>query len=626
MNYLSAENIGVAYGDKLLFENLNFGLAQGQKVALVGINGCGKSTLLKVLGGVQIPDEGNVSVRKGVKVRFLAQEPILDPNMKAADVLFYSDHPAMEAIRNYESLMEKSQEGEDVQKALQVAMERIDTLDAWDIEVKIQQILTQLEVNFLDKSISQLSGGQKKRVAMARVLIEEPELIILDEPTNHLDLQSIEWLEKFLATSKQTLLMVTHDRYFLDNITTEIVELEGGKLHQYKGNYAFFLEKKAEREALHDRSVDKAQSLLVGELDWLRRSPKARTTKSQSRIDSVHALQDKATNFRDTTEIKLRMEPRRLGGKILEIEKISKSYGELTLLKDFSYIFKNKDRVGIVGKNGVGKSTFLNMITGSLAPDSGKIETGETVAFGYYEQAGMNFKPGHRIIDVVKEAAEIVHLGKGKPISAESFLEYFMFPRKTHYTRVESLSGGEKRRLHLLRVLMTQPNFLILDEPTNDLDLITLRKLEEFLMDFPACLMIVSHDRYFMDRLVDHIFVFEGEGQIKDYPGSYSQYQKWKAEEKAKQTKAIEKEKTSTNEQRNNNRKQKLSFKEKREFEGLEAEIEALENEKTNLTEFLNSGESDYVKLQEASEKLKRVEASLEEKEFRWLELSEIEG
>ncbi|RMG21768.1 MAG: ABC transporter ATP-binding protein, partial [Bacteroidetes bacterium] len=527
MNYLSVEKISRRYGEKLLFEDISFGLDQGQKVALVGINGCGKSSLLKILAGVEGPDEGKLSMRKGIRLGYLPQEPALPESRTVAEVVFNADVPALKLLKEYEQLLQKGAAGS--QQRLQQLTAEIDALQAWDYEVKVRQILSKLGVNFLDTPIARLSGGQRKRVALARLLIESPELLILDEPTNHLDIDSIEWLEKYLSASKQSLLMVTHDRYFLDSITNEIFELDGGKLYVYKGNYEYFLEKKAEREQLQDEAVDKARNLLRTELEWLRRSPKARTSKSRSRIDSVHALQKRAAQSRDTRELNFQVQGRRLGGKILELHQVSKSYGELPILRDFSYKFAKNERVGIVGPNGVGKTTFLRLLTGELPPDQGHIEKGSTVHIGHYRQEGLRFRPGQKIIEVIQEVAEGIQNSKGNFFDAGQLLTYFYFPHHLHQAPVSILSGGERRRLYLLRILMQNPNFLIMDEPTNDLDLMTLRRLEAFLMDFPACLVIVSHDRYFMDRLVDHIFVFEGQGRIKDFPGSYSQYQAWKA-------------------------------------------------------------------------------------------------
>lgn len=622
MNYLSAEKLSKTYGDKTLFENISLGIDQGQKVALIGVNGCGKSSLMKILAGIEGSDGGQVSMRKGIRLGYLPQEPILEETKTVAEIVFSADQPAVRLIKEYESLI--SQTGDQNQKRLQKVMGEIDALGAWDYEVKINQILSKLHVNFLDKLVSELSGGQKKRVALAQVLIEEPELLIFDEPTNHLDLDSIEWLEKYLSTSKQSLLLVTHDRYFLDSITNEIFELSGGRLFIYKGSYEYFLEKKAEREQQQDTDVEKAQNLLRTELEWLRRSPKARGTKSKSRIDAVYELKDRANNFRQDQDIKLQVAGRRMGGKILEIEHAQKSFGEIKILEDFSYKFQKKERVGIVGPNGVGKTTFLKLLTGEITPDGGRIEKGKTIHFGHYQQKGLRFAPDQKIVEILQEVAEGVTMGKGDFLDAGQLLAHFHFPYHLHHAPVSILSGGERRRLYLLQVLMQNPNFLILDEPTNDLDLLTLRKLEEFLIDFPGCLIVVSHDRYFMDRMVDHIFVFQGEGKIKDFPGSYSQYKTWEAKQQiSKPHSKTTKPKTKTTESKPSKQKKKLSYKEQREFEALTEEIEMLEAQKNKLTQQVNSGTTDYEQLTAWTEELEQISSELEEKEDRWLELSE---
>ncbi|MEO0640234.1 MAG: ABC-F family ATP-binding cassette domain-containing protein, partial [Bacteroidota bacterium] len=478
MNYLSAENIGKSFGDKFLFDNLSFGLDQGQKVALIGVNGSGKSTLLKIVAGVETPDQGQLVRRKGIRVAYLPQEPVLPLHQTVAEVVFASDLPEVKLIQRYEQLTQELETHPDLQDELNEVMSEIDSKNAWEYEVKINQILSQLHVNFLDRHISALSGGQRKRVAMAQALIYEPDLMIMDEPTNHLDLESIEWLEKFLATSKQSLFLVTHDRYFLDSITNEIYELDRGEIHSYKGDYAYFLEKKQEREMVRQTEADRAKSLYNKELEWLRRSPKARTTKSKSRIAAADVIKDRASYKAQDLDVKLQVKGRRIGSTTLEMKHVNKSFGELKILDNFSYTFNRRDRIGIVGPNGVGKTTFLQMVVGEELADSGKIRTGETIVYGYYKQEGFNFKDNARVIEVVTEAAEEVELSKNQRVSASTLLEHFLFPRHMHYNLVDTLSGGEKRRLHLLRVLMTNPNFLILDEPTNDLDLVTLRRLE----------------------------------------------------------------------------------------------------------------------------------------------------
>ncbi|MEM7510909.1 MAG: ABC-F family ATP-binding cassette domain-containing protein, partial [Bacteroidota bacterium] len=583
MNYLSIEKISKAYADKVLFEDLSFGIEQGQKVALVGINGSGKSTLLKILAGLISPDAGQVSRRKGIKMAFLPQVPKFSPSQTVQEVIFEADNPSLNAVKEYESLLNISSPSDEQLARIQKLSEKIDSLNAWEIEIEIAQILGKLDIHDMEQMLGQMSGGQQKRVALAKALIEEPDLIIMDEPTNHLDMESIEWLEKFLSTSKQSLVLVTHDRYFLDSITTEIIELDQGKLFHYEGNYAHFLAKKSEREAQYEKELTKARSLYKTELEWLRRSPKARGTKSKSRIDAAGDLKEKTKDTRDQSLLQLQVKGRRIGGKVLEVKKLRKSYGENLIIEDFSYTFSKKEKIGVIGPNGVGKSTFLNLLMELEPPDSGKIRKGETIVYGYYTQSGWSFKDNQRVIEVVTEAAESVELSKNQRLSAAKLLEHFLFPRYMHHYMVDTLSGGEKRRLHLLRILMTNPNFLILDEPTNDLDLITLRKLEEFLADFEGCLMIVSHDRYFMDRLVDHTFIFEGEGKIKDFPGSYSQYRSAREAEEVKaaetDTPKVEKPTPSTNTKVRieNTEKRKLSYKEKREYESLEGEIDEME-------------------------------------------------
>lgn len=624
INYLSIEQISKSFGDKFLFENLSFGIAQGQKIALIGVNGSGKSTLLKIVAGIEQPDAGNISMRKGIRVAFLPQEPDLPEHLTVSECVFSSELPELKLIERYEKLLTAEVQDEAQQEELSKVMTEIDALDAWDYEVKIKQILGKLEVNFLDSYISELSGGQRKRVALAQALMGEPHLMIMDEPTNHLDLESIEWLEQFLSTSKQSLFLVTHDRYFLDSITNEILELDQGQLFSYKGDYAYFLQKKAERDSLKLAETEKAKSLFKTELEWLSRSPKARTSKSKSRIDAALELGEKTKYRAPNQDVKLQVKGRRIGGKVLEIKNLRKSYGELNILDNFTYTFARRDRIGIIGPNGVGKTTFLRMITGEETPDSGKIRMGDTIVYGYYKQSGFAFKDNQRVIEVVTEAAEEVELSKSQTVSAATLLEHFLFPRSMHSNFVETLSGGEKRRLHLLRILMTNPNFLILDEPTNDLDLITLRRLEEFLESFEGCLLVVTHDRFFMDRLVDHVFVFQGEGRIKDYPGSYSQYREWQAKQELpvqKVAKTVEKVKTT---QAAPEKKRKLSFNEKREFEHLEEEIDALEKRKADIQKELNLGGSDFEKLGELAKELEALNSDLDTKSDRWLELMEI--
>ncbi|WP_026462744.1 ABC-F family ATP-binding cassette domain-containing protein [Adhaeribacter aquaticus] len=627
MNYLSAESISKSYGDRWLFQNLNFGINLGQRIALVGINGSGKSTLLNVLAGLIPPDTGSVSVRKGIKIGYLGQQPIFNESLTVHETIFATSNEILATIQDYEKCLEDSNTSAE---KMQAVMERMDELGAWDYELKITQILSKLGIHHLDRQISQLSGGQRKRVAMARVLIDEPDLLILDEPTNHLDLDTIEWLEGLLSTSQQTLLMVTHDRYFLDKVATEVAELDRGQIFSYKGNYTYFVEKKAEREVQQDAEIEKARNLMRKELDWMRRQPKARGTKSKSRIDAFYDLKDKANSKVTTTNLELSVKTTRQGGKIIEVDHINKSFGEKRVINDFSYVFKKKDRIGIIGQNGAGKTTFLNILTGKLQPDSGEIATGETTVFGYYTQDELTFRDDQRVIDVVKEIAEVVETGKGETITAAQFLQHFQFSPAMQYTYVSKLSGGEKRRLQLLRVLIKNPNFLILDEPTNDLDIITLNILEDFLLNFGGCLLIVSHDRYFMDQLVEHIFVFDGEGNIKSFPGNYTDYREYLAEQEKE-----EKEKPETKPvvpapaapvamPGTTEKKRKLSFNEKREFEQLDEAIQQLEARKTDLFNQMASESVDHKKMAENAALLKEIEAELEAKTERWLELADL--
>ena len=628
MNYLSVEHISKSYGVKTLFEDLSFGLDQGQKVALIGVNGSGKSSLLKILAGQDSPESGQVTYRKGIRVAFLSQEPDLPSQLQVRDVVFGSELPAMQLIREYEALTQRIVEEPDLQPKLDQVMAEIEAQNAWDYEVKIKQILSKLQVNFLDNFIHELSGGQRKRVALAQALIEEPDLIIMDEPTNHLDLDSIEWLEKYLSTAKQSLLLVTHDRYFLDSITNEIFELTDGRIYRYQGDYAYFLAKKEEREQAQVAEAERAQSLYKVELEWLRRSPKARGTKSKSRIQAAGSLKERGQFRLDQREVSLQVKGRRIGGKTLEIKNLRKAYDDNLLIDNFSYTFARRDRIGIVGPNGAGKTTFLRMIMGEEPADSGKLRTGETIVYGYYRQSGFQFKDNQRVIEAVTEAAEEVELSKSQTVSAAQLLEHFLFPRSMHYNLVETLSGGEKRRLHLLRVLMTNPNFLILDEPTNDLDLVTLRRLEEFLYSFEGCLLVVTHDRFFMDRIIDHLFVFEGNGYIRDYPGSYSQYREWAEAQEAPETKPDRAKsvasKSSPTPESKKPRKGKLSYNEKREFEKLEPEIERLEARQEELQDLMAGAGADFEALGKYSTELEEVKADLEAKSDRWLELMAV--
>ena len=616
MNYLSVENISKAYGERVLFENVSFGINKDQKIALIAKNGAGKSSLLKILIGEDTPDTGQVVSRKGLKIAFLSQEPALPQELSIEDYIFQEDNPILRVIQQYEHALEKPEDEAAYQKAFE-AMER---LQAWDFENQYKQILFQLKLTDLHLPIKNLSGGQRKRLALANVLISKPDLIFLDEPTNHLDLEMIEWLENFFAKEKMTLFMVTHDRYFLERVCNEIVELDQGTLYSYKGNYSYFLEKKQQRIQQEQASQEKAKNLYVRELDWIRRQPKARTTKSKSRIDDFALIKEQALKRRKEHVVELEIAMQRLGSKIIELHNVVKKFPEKTILDHLSYVFKRGERVGIVGKNGTGKSTFLNLLTGKIAPDAGKIIIGETVQFGYYTQQGIEINPQEKVIDVIKKYGEYIPLLKGRTLSAAQLLERFLFDRKKQYDYVEKLSGGERKRLYLCTVLIQNPNFLILDEPTNDLDIITLNVLEEFLLDYEGCLVIVSHDRYFMDKIVDHLFVFKGDGQIQDFPGNYSDCFAYEQSTPKETAKVEEKAPTAKNSWRGANNP--LSQSEQREFARLEKDIAQLEAQKQTIEARFTEASLSPEELQEQSQTLSQVLALLEEKSDRWLELS----
>jgi len=630
MNLLSAENLSKNYADRWLFRELNFGLQQGQRVGLVGINGSGKTTLLRILAGLEPPDTGGLSTRKDTRVSFLGQQPVFDETLTVEETIFASQNDTLAAIRDYEHVVnDPNHKPADLQRV----MELMDSYNAWDYESQVQQILGKLGIlgELLQRNVSKLSGGQRKRVALARVLIEEPDVLILDEPTNHLDLATIEWLENRLASPSLTLLMVTHDRYFLDRVANEIVELDQGRVHRYQGNYAYFVEKKADREQMETAEVEKARNLLRKELDWMRRQPQARGTKQKARIDAFYETQEKAKTKIKGPEMELSVKTTRQGGKIIEVEHLSKKFGDKVVLDDFSYVFKKKDRIGLVGPNGAGKTTLLNMLTKQLAPDSGTVDAGQTTVFGYYTQTELEFDPTQRVIDIVKEVAEVIELADGSVVTASQFLQHFQFPPAQQYTLVSKLSGGEKRRLQLLRVLIKNPNFLILDEPTNDLDIITLNILEDFLLQFAGCLIIVSHDRYFMDALVEQVFALEPAGKIRQFPGNYTDYREWLQEQPTDHTaRDAEKALKSVNPTVATAPapaaapKRKASFAEKKEYETLEKEIEQLEILKQQLIEKLNSGTGSHTELADWAAQLKRTDADLDSKGERWLELAEL--
>ena len=616
MNYLSVENISKAYGERVLFENVSFGINKDQKIALIAKNGAGKSSLLKILIGQDTPDTGQVVSRKGLKIAFLSQEPSLPEDLSIEDYIFQEENPILKVIQQYEHALEHPEDEVAYQKAFE-AMERH---EAWDFETQYKQILFQLKLTDLHLPIKHLSGGQRKRLALANVLISKPDLIFLDEPTNHLDLEMIEWLENFFAKEKMTLFMVTHDRYFLERVCNEIVELDEGTLYSYKGNYSYFLEKKQQRLQQEQASQEKAKNLYVRELDWIRRQPKARTTKSKSRIDDFAIIKEQAQKRRREHVVELEIAMQRLGSKIIELHNVVKKFPEKTILDRFSYVFKRGERVGIVGKNGTGKSTFLNLLTGKIVPDAGKIIIGETVQFGYYTQQGIEINPQEKVIDVIKKYGEYIPLLKGRTLSAAQLLERFLFDRKKQYDYVEKLSGGERKRLYLCTVLIQNPNFLILDEPTNDLDIVTLNVLEEFLLDYEGCLVIVSHDRYFMDKIVDHLFVFKGEGEVQDFPGNYSDYFAYEQSTPKETVKTEEKAPTQKNSWRGAN--SPLSQSEQRELARLEKEIAQLEAQKEAIEALFTEATLSTEELQEQSQTLSEVLALLEEKGDRWLELS----
>ncbi|MCB2377381.1 ABC-F family ATP-binding cassette domain-containing protein [Hymenobacter sp. BT635] len=636
MNLLSGENLSKNYADRWLFRELGFGLNQGQRVALVGINGTGKTTLLKILAGLEQPDTGSVSVRKGIRVAFLGQQPVFDENLTVEATIFASQNDTLAAIRDYEHVVnDENHKPDDLQRV----MELMDSLNAWDYEAQVKQILGRLGIlgELLERKVSMLSGGQRKRVALARVLIEEPEVLILDEPTNHLDLDTIEWLEGRLASPSLTLLMVTHDRYFLDKVANEIVEMDQGKVYRYQGNYSYFVEKKAEREQIEVAEVEKARNLLRKELDWMRRQPQARGTKQKARIDAFYETQEKAKTKISGPQMELSVKTTRQGGKIIEVEHLHKQFGDHVVLDDFSYVFKKKDRIGLIGPNGAGKSTLLNMLTGKLQPDSGTVDAGQTTVFGYYTQTELEFDETQRVIDIVKEVAEVVEMANGEVVTASQFLQHFQFPPAQQYTMVSKLSGGEKRRLQLLRVLIKNPNFLILDEPTNDLDIITLNILEDFLLNFAGCILIVSHDRYFMDALVEHVFVLEPGGQIRQFPGNYTDYREWQKEHQAEEY-AREKAQTAkaaagiapsaapvaAPPASAGAPKRKATFAEKKEYETLEKDIEKLEARKQQLIEQLNAGTGSHKELADWAAELKQADKDLDAKGERWLELADL--
>jgi ATP-binding cassette subfamily F protein uup len=617
MNYLSVQDLGKSYGIQTLFKGLNFGIDQGQKVALVARNGTGKTTILRALAGVESADTGLVVFRKGIRIAFLQQESHFGNAKTVYQAIFESENPLLSAIQEYEAALLNPENAD----AFQKAFDKMDQLEAWDYEVKVKTILSKLKLDELTQELSVLSGGQKKRLSLAKILIEQPDFLILDEPTNHLDLAMIEWLQEFLTKENVTLFMVTHDRYFLDAICNEILELEEGDLYRYKGNYTYYLEKKQERQTVMQTNIDKAKNLYTKELEWMRRQPKARGTKSKARLESFYDVEKSAKKRIKNDKVQLEVQMTRLGSKILELHKVSKSYGDLKILDQFTYTFKKRDRIGVVGKNGVGKTTVLNMLTGTETIDAGKIVTGDTVVIGYYTQSGMKMDEGKRVIEIVRDIAEYIPLAGGRKLTAAQMLERFLFTKDAQWKRVSVLSGGEKKRLYLLTILMKNPNFLILDEPTNDLDLITLKVLEDFLDEFEGCMITVSHDRYFMDRLVDHLFVFEGEGQVKDFPGNYTDYREnVAADGKLK----IDKPKLKDPVKDRASEKRKLTYNEKKEYDTIESVIDGLEQEKVAIGTQFNDAGLDAEKMKELGVRLKEIEEEIAFKTNRWMELAEL--
>jgi ABC transport system ATP-binding/permease protein len=632
MHYVSVEDLAKSYGIQPLFENISFHIEEGDKIALIARNGSGKSTLLKILAGMETADEGKVWVNKDVDVVLFEQEPQFDENKSVVDNIFFHDHPVINAIKEYETASDPGSESgadEDPER-LTAALIRMDELGAWDFDARVKQVLGKLNIHYLNQHVRTLSGGQRKRVALAKTLIDigfehKHVLLIMDEPTNHLDVSMVEWLEHFLDKENVTLLLVTHDRYFLDAVCNEIWELDNSTLYVYKGDYENYVEKKAARQESDLASIDKARNLYRRELEWMRKQPKARTTKSKSRQDSFYGVEKKAKQKIEDQQMELQMKMNRLGGKIAELKKVYKSYDDKAILKGFDYTFSKGERVGVIGKNGTGKTTFINIIQQIEQADSGKINIGDTVVFGYYSQQGLVVKEDMRVIEFVKNIAENFPLASGGSLSAAQFLQLFLFDPDKQYTYISKLSGGEKRRLHLLSILFRNPNFLILDEPTNDLDLPTLNVLENFLSEFPGCLLIVSHDRYFMDRLVDHLFVFEGDGVIRDFPGNYTQYRlSQKEEQQPLQVAGSRLPVTGNQKPVTSTPKRQLSFKEKREFDLLEKEIAELTKEKATITNKLNSGATPFEELQQLSHRIGEVTKQLDEKELRWLEISEL--
>ena len=621
-NLLQIDSLTKSFGDHRLFENISFGIFEGDKIGLIAKNGAGKTTLLNMIAGKEPIDGGKIVFRNEIRFAYLEQSPPYDPDKTVIESCFNTDNDIARVISRYEEVMSSGKHEE-----MDEVISQMDLLKAWDYELRIKQILSTLKITKLDQKMGELSGGQIKRVALANVLISEPDLVILDEPTNHLDLDMVEWLEDYLSRSGISLLMVTHDRYFLDRVCTQIIEIDDFQIYQYKGNYSYYLEKREERIMNQNAETDRARNLFRKELDWMRRQPQARATKAKARIDDFYKLEEKAKKRKRDAQLRLDGKGSYIGNKIFEAQHVDKRFDEIVITKDFNYIFARYEKMGIVGNNGTGKSTFVKMLLGDIAPDSGVFDVGETVNFGYYSQDGLQFNEESKVIDVVQEIAEVIDLGNGNKLTASQFLQHFLFAPEKQHDYIYKLSGGEKRRLYLCTVLIKNPNFLVLDEPTNDLDIVTLNMLEEYLTSFKGCLIVVSHDRYFMDKVVDHLMVFEGNGVINEFPGNYTQYREWKAIEDRRaleEQKSVAAERQSEKENTKVAEKTKLSFKERKEFELLEKEIEALETEKSVITQALSSGTLSSEELIDKSNRIGEVLSLIDEKTMRWLELSEL--